>query len=117
MQAQQLQQFVVEKIADLKARDLVVLDVSETSTITQYMAICTGNSKQHVRSIAEYVALEMKKAGIQALGVEGQSAGEWVLVDLGSVVVHVMQAGTRDFYQLEKLWTNADSSNLVAVNS
>ena len=110
MQAEQLKQLAVEKLEDLKARDLVVLDVSDRSSVTQYMLICSGNSKQHVRSIAEHVALEMKKIKMQPLGVEGQSAGEWVLVDLGDVVVHVMQDDTRDFYQLEKLWVNSEQA-------
>jgi len=117
LQALELQQLVVEKTEDLKARDIVILDIADSSTVTDYMVICTGNSKQHVRSIAEHVALEMKKINIPPLGVEGQSAGEWVLVDLGSVVVHVMQNGIRDFYQLEKLWTKTDGSNSVAHKS
>lgn len=117
MQAQELQQCVVEKIEDLKARDLVILDVADSSPVTEYMLICTGNSKQHVRSIAEHVAVEMKKLGYQAQGIEGQSAGEWVLVDLGAVVLHVMQDDSRDFYQLEKLWAKADGSNAISHNS
>ncbi len=104
MQSQQLLDFVIEKIDDMKGRDVVKLDVQGKSTITDYMVVCSGNSKKHVQSIGENVALEAKNGGFPPIGVEGKSTGEWVLVDLGSVIVHVMQESTRDFYQLEKLW-------------
>ena len=107
MQNQQILEFVLDKIDDLKARDIITLNVSNTSTITDYMVICSGNSKKHVQSIAEHLALEAKNAGETPLGVEGKEGGEWVLVDMGPVVLHVMQESTRDFYQLEKLWQSA----------
>ena len=95
----------VDKIDDLKARDVVVLDVSKQSNITDYMVICSGTSKTHVKAIAENLVVEAKKAGIPPLGVEGRESSEWVLVDMGDVILHVMQDQTRDFYQLEKLWS------------
>lgn len=101
----QLTQFVIEKIEDLKARDIIQLDVTKTSTITDCMIVCSGNSKRHVVSIAENVITEAKQAGAPPLGIEGQDTGEWVLVDMGNVILHVMQDNTRDFYQLEKLWS------------
>ncbi len=104
MQADELKQFVLDKIDDMKGRDVVSLDVSKQSSVTDCMIICSGNSKTHVKSIADNVALEAKRAGVQPLGVEGAEFGEWVLVDLGDVVVHVMQDKARDFYALEKLW-------------
>ncbi|WP_372872533.1 ribosome silencing factor [Shewanella sp.] len=104
MQSELLKQFVVDKVGDLKARDLVVLDVSKQSEITDYMVICSGTSKTHVRAIAENLMSKAREAGIEILGSEGKDASEWVLVDLGDVIVHVMQDQTRDFYQLEKLW-------------
>ncbi len=107
MQTEQLLAFVLEKIDDLKARDVEQFNVSGSSSITDYMVICSGNSKKHVQSIADNVAMEAKKAEDPALGIEGMDEGEWVLVDLGSVVLHVMQDATRDFYQLEKLWQEA----------
>jgi len=104
LQAAALKALVVEEIENMKGRDIVVLDVGGRSSITDCMVICAGNSKRHVQSIAEHVATAAKQAGVMPLGVEGGEFGEWVLVDLGNVVVHVMQEKARDFYQLEKLW-------------
>lgn len=96
--------FVLDKIDDLKARDVQTFNVSSSSSITDHMVICSGNSKKHVQSIAGNLVVEAKHAENPALGIEGMNEGEWVLVDMGSVVLHVMQESTRDFYQLEKLW-------------
>ncbi len=104
LDSQQLLDFALDKVDDMKARDIVKLDVRETSSITDYLVICTGTSKRHVQSIADHVAKEARHAGETPIGQEGQDVGEWVLVDLGDVVVHVMQDQTRDFYDLEKLW-------------
>lgn len=105
MQSTELKAFIVDKIDDLKAKDVVVLDVTNQSNITDYMVICTGTSKTHVRAIAENVVVQAKAAGIPPLGVEGRDSSEWVLVDMGDVILHVMQDSTREYYQLEKLWT------------
>ncbi|MDN4501245.1 ribosome silencing factor [Alteromonadaceae bacterium BrNp21-10] len=104
MEKELLINFVKNKIEDLKAVDIVILDVTGKSTVTDCMVICSGNSKRHVSSIADNVVVQAKLAGEQPLGVEGQDTGEWVLVDMGDVVLHVMQHDTREFYQLEKLW-------------
>jgi ribosome-associated protein len=101
---QQLKAFVVEKLEDLKGRDIINIDVSDKSSVTDTLIICSGNSKRHVISIAENLVVEAKKADAAPLSIEGKSAGDWVLVDFGEVVLHVMQDETRDFYQLEKLW-------------
>ncbi|ABE54145.1 Iojap-related protein [Shewanella denitrificans OS217] len=105
MQSTELKAFVVDKVDDLKAKDVVVLDVTNQSNITDYMVICSGTSKTHVRAIAENLIVQAKAAGIQPLGVEGRDSSEWVLVDLGDVILHVMQESSRDYYQLEKLWS------------
>ncbi|GGO72467.1 ribosome silencing factor [Bowmanella pacifica] len=104
MEHEQLKQFVIDKVEDMKGRDLIDLDVAEKSSITDTMLVCSGNSKRHVVSIAEKVVMEAKLAGITPLSIEGQDSGEWVLVDFGDVILHVMQDEARDFYQLEKLW-------------
>lgn len=105
MESNAFKQFVIEKMEDLKARDIVDLDVRGKSTVTDTMLICSGNSKRHVASIAQNVVYETKQIGHAPLSIEGLETGEWVLVDLGEIVVHVMQDEARDFYQLEKLWS------------
>lgn len=105
MQAKALQTFVVDKIDDLKGQDIITLDVQGKSSITDYMVICTGTSSRHVVSIADHVAQESRAAGTIPLGVEGENSGDWVVVDLGDVIVHVMQEDSRRLYELEKLWS------------
>ena len=95
---------VVDAIDDMKGVDLLVIDVRDMTSITDRMVITSGTSTRHVKSIADSVALKAKQAGFPALGVEGAQAAEWVLIDLGDVVVHVMTPAIREFYALEKLW-------------
>lgn len=97
--------FAQKTLEDMKARDIRVLDVQALTGITDFMVIASGTSERHVRSIAGYLISEAKKVGLQILGSEGEKDGEWALVDLGDVIVHVMQVTTRDFYNLEKLWS------------
>nr|WP_232847217.1 ribosome silencing factor [Shewanella nanhaiensis] len=97
--------FVTDKVEDLKAKDIVVLDISERSNLADFMVVCSGTSKTHVKAIAENLVVEAKRANLHINGVEGRESSEWVLVDLGDVILHVMQDKTRDFYELEKLWT------------
>ncbi|OBT12884.1 ribosome silencing factor [Vibrio sp. UCD-FRSSP16_10] len=104
MQVQALKDFLADKADDMKAEKIVTLDVQGKSSVTDYMIICTGTSKRHVSSIADHIAVEAKKVGIEPLGMDGEVEGEWVVVDLGSTMVHVMQADYRELYQLEKLW-------------
>ena len=90
---------------DGKAQDIVSLDVRAMTAITDHMLICSGTSTRHVKSLAENLIKTCKDAGHRPNGIEGLDQGEWVLVDLGEVVVHVMQLQARAFYQLEKLWS------------
>lgn len=95
---------VTEAMDDMKAEAPVTLDVRGRTPITDIMIVATGNSRRHVQSIAEHVREQAKAAGIQPSGVEGAVQGDWVLVDLGAAVVHVMLADVRDFYRLENIW-------------
>ena len=95
---------VIDAIDDMKGVDLLVIDVRDMTSITDRMVITSGTSTRHVKSIADSVALKAKQGGFPALGVEGAQAAEWVLIDLGDVVVHVMTPAIREFYALEKLW-------------
>ncbi|MCW8955825.1 MAG: ribosome silencing factor [Gammaproteobacteria bacterium] len=104
MQADELKQLVITAIEDLKGEDIRELDVKGKTSVTDIMIITSGTSSRHVKSIANNVAVEAKQAGVKPLGVEGEEQGEWVLVDLGDVVVHIMQPHIREFYDLEKLW-------------
>ncbi|NQY33582.1 MAG: ribosome silencing factor [Alteromonadaceae bacterium] len=105
MQDQELIAFLIEKIEDMKGRDITTIDISIKSNFADYMIICSGNSKRHVKSIAQSVTSECRAAGIKPLGVEGNDIGEWALVDLSNIVVHIMIDATRDLYQLEELWS------------
>ncbi|ACY85477.1 ribosome silencing factor [Edwardsiella piscicida] len=105
MQGKALQDFVIDKIDDLKGQDIVAIDVCGKSSITDCMIICTGTSSRHVIAIADHVVQSSRAAGLLPLGVEGQNGAEWVVVDLGDVIVHVMQEESRRLYELEKLWS------------
>ena len=110
MQADELKNTVLQALEDLKGTDIVELDVRNMTSVTDLMIIASGTSDRHVKSLANAVVTACKKAGVAALGVEGEREGEWVLVDLADVVVHVMQPRIREFYGLEKLWVMTEQS-------
>ena len=89
---------------DRKAEDIVEINLVGKSSMAEAMLIATGTSRTHVLSLAEYTMQALKDAGAQIHGVEGTDNGEWVLIDTGDIIVHIMQDEARDFYQLEKLW-------------
>lgn len=101
-------QTVRDATDELKAKDVVEIDVRGKSSVTDYMVIASGTSTRHVKSIADEVMKFAKRLDVQPLGVEGEREAEWVLVDLGDVVVHVMLPRVREFYALERLWTVGD---------
>ncbi|OTA18754.1 hypothetical protein Xbed_03002 [Xenorhabdus beddingii] len=105
MQGTELQQFVIDKLEDSKAQDIVSIDVRGKSSITDCMVICTGTSSRHLMSVADNLVDDCREAGIMPLGVEGQGISDWVVVDLGEIMVHVMQEDSRRMYELEKLWS------------
>ncbi|MCW8890338.1 MAG: ribosome silencing factor [Sedimenticola sp.] len=116
MQTDELRDLILKTLDDMKALDVKVLDVRGKTSITDLMILASGTSNRHVTSIAETVAFQAKEAGETPLGTEGLKEGEWVLVDLNGVVLHVMQTKVRDFYQLERLWEmdTPDSSSQSA---
>ncbi len=103
-----LLQTVRDAVENLKAKDVVEIDVRGKSSVTDYMVIASGTSTRHVKSIADEVVRFAKNLDVMPLGVEGEREAEWVLVDLGDVVVHVMLPRVREFYALERLWTVGD---------
>ncbi len=105
MQLEQLRELVLDTLADMKARDVEVMDVRGKTAVTDYMVVASGTSDRHVKAIAETVAFRSKDAGETPLGTEGLAEGEWALVDLNGIVVHVMLPKVRDFYNLERLWS------------
>ena len=99
-----LQQVVLDALADMKAVDVKALDVRGITDITDTMVVASGTSDRHVKSIADRVVQRCKEAGFRPYGMEGERDGEWVLLDLQDVVLHVMLPRVREFYALEKLW-------------
>lgn len=115
MTPEALRDLVVDSLEDLKGRDIVILPVADLTDITDYMILVSGTSNRHVKSLVDSVVEAAKDADHAPRGVEGRETNEWVLVDLGDVLVHVMQAETRKFYDLERLWQDipTDSESLV----
>jgi ribosome-associated protein len=95
-------------VEELKAKDIVEIDVRGKTSVTDHLVIVSGTSTRHVKSIADEVVRHAKRLDVMPLGVEGEREAEWVLVDLGDVVVHVMLPRVREFYALERLWTVGD---------
>ncbi|UTF59794.1 MULTISPECIES: ribosome silencing factor [Gilvimarinus] len=102
---EQVMPILLEALDDLKAKDVQQVDVRGKSDVMDTLLIASGTSKRHVKSLAGNAVEDAKKAGFQPLGVEGLEGGEWVLVDFGDIVLHVMMPETREFYDLEKLWS------------
>ena len=105
MQTEELLKLVENVLDERKAHHIKVLDVRRKSSITDYMVVATATSSRHAQSLCEHVVEKVKENGLRPLGVEGQPGSDWVLLDLGDVVVHVMTGQAREFYQLEKLWS------------
>lgn len=104
MQVEALRDLVISTLEDMKAFDITTLDVRGKTSITDFFVVASGTSDRHVKSTAESVAFQAKQAGQAPIGAEGLQEGEWALIDLNGVVVHIMQPKVRDFYQLERLW-------------
>jgi len=106
MQTEKMEQAAVAALRDAKAQDISVLDVRERSDFTDYMIVATGTSNRHVLTLADKVEDRLRALGVRVLGREGNEVAEWVVIDFGGIVVHLMRPQARAFYNLEKLWAD-----------
>lgn len=105
LQGTELHKFIVDQLDDAKAEDIITIDVQGKSSITDQLIICTGTSSRHLMSVADRLVDACRKNGLMPLGVEGQGISDWIVVDLGEAIVHIMQDESRRMYELEKLWS------------
>jgi ribosome-associated protein len=116
MNSEQLTELVVDALDDVKAQDIVKLDVRDMTTVTDYMVVASGTSNRHVQALVENVASKASEAGHKPIGIEGETGGEWVLLDLQDTLVHVMLPKVREFYNLEKLWSLSPAGDLAVTD-
>ena len=116
MNSEALTDLVVDALDDIKAQDIVRLDVRDMTTVTDYMIVASGTSNRHVKALVENVAEKAKEAGCRPIGIEGEEGGEWVLLDLQDALVHVMLPKVREFYNLEKLWSLGSSGDIAVTD-
>lgn len=105
MNLEQMQQTTIEALEDLKGRDIVVLDTSRLSSLFECVVIASGDSTRQTKAMAKRVQDRLKALGASVIGVEGEQEGDWILVDMGSLIVHIMHPATRAYYNLEELWS------------
>jgi len=116
MNSEELSDLVVDALEEVKGLDIIKLNVRDMTSVTDWMIVASGTSSRHVQALVDNVAQKAKAAGHRPIGVEGESGGEWVLLDLQDVLVHVMLPKVREFYNLEKLWSITPSGNAAATD-
>jgi len=116
MNSEKLTALIVAALDDVKAIDIVTLDVRKMTSVTDYMIVASGTSNRHVKALIENVTEKAREAGHRPIGVEGEEGGEWVLLDLQDALVHVMLPKVREFYNLEKLWSLGALGELAATD-
>jgi ribosome-associated protein len=116
MNSEELSNLAVEALEEIKGLDIVKLDVRNMTTVTDWMIVASGTSSRHVQALVDNVAEKAKAAGHRPSGVEGESGGEWVLLDLQDALVHVMLPKVREFYNLEKLWSITPYGDAAATD-
>ena len=114
MSSEDLVKLATAALEDIKAQDILAIDVRDKTSVTDYMLIATGTSNRQLSALVENVREKVKAAGIKPLSEEGKGDSDWVLLDLGDIVVHVMTAAARQFYDLERLWQGAEQSRAVS---
>lgn len=110
MLSEDLVKLTIAALEEIKAQDITTIDVREKTSITDFMVIASGTSSRHVKSLVDNVLEKVKEQGVRPIGSEGLDSGEWALLDLGDIVVHVMLPTARQFYDLERLWQGAEQS-------
>lgn len=105
MQTDELLAIVTAELDERKGQSISVIDVKGRTSVTDFMVLVTATSERHAKSLSDYVAEKVKKYGFKPLGIEGEQGSDWVLLDLGDIIVHIMTAQSREHYQLEKLWS------------
>jgi ribosome-associated protein len=116
MNSEELCDLVVDALEEVKGQDITKLNVQRMTTVTDWMIVASGTSSRHVHALVDNVAQRAKAAGHRPTGIEGESGAEWVLLDLQDALVHVMLPKVREFYNLEKLWSIAPSSDAAATD-
>jgi ribosome-associated protein len=117
MRLNKLQKIAVTALEDIKARDIAVLDVRKLTSLYDSLIIASADSNRQVKALASHVRDKLKEAGADIIGTEGEASGEWVLVDAGDIVVHVMQPAVRAYYNLEELWAPPQSARRKAATA
>ncbi|NLF54450.1 MAG: ribosome silencing factor [Thauera phenolivorans] len=115
MDTNTLQQIVVSALEDIKARDIEVIDTARLTPLFDRVVVASADSGRQTRALARNVHDKVREAGGDVIGIEGEESGEWVLVDLGGIVVHIMQPAVREYYRLEDLWRNAPATRRPAA--
>ncbi|NCF72827.1 MAG: ribosome silencing factor [Gammaproteobacteria bacterium] len=116
MNSEELCDLVVDALEEIKGLDIIKLNVRDMTSVTDWMIVASGTSSRHVQALADNVAEKAKAAGQRPTGIEGESGGEWVLLDLQDALVHVMLPKVREFYNLEKLWSITPSGDAAATD-
>ena len=116
MNSEELCDLIVEALEEVKGQDITKLNVQRMTSVTDWMIVASGTSSRHVHALVDNVAQRAKAAGHRPIGIEGESGAEWVLLDLQDALVHVMLPKVREFYNLEKLWSIAPSSEAAATD-
>ncbi len=116
MNSEELCDLVVDALEEIKGLDIIKLNVRDMTSVTDWMIVASGTSSRHVQALVDNVAEKAKAAGHRPTGIEGESGGEWVLLDLQDALVHVMQPKVREFYNLEKLWSITPSGGAAATD-
>ncbi|ANO51988.1 ribosome silencing factor [Woeseia oceani] len=117
MNSKELSKLVIAALEEVKAKDIVELDVRKMTSVTDYMIVASGTSNRHIKALADNVADRAREAGHRPMGVEGEEGSEWVLLDLNDILVHVMLPRVREFINIEKLWSLSPNSDSVAKDA